>query len=453
MKEITLGEFIDLIETYVGGPGEEDFDGSVIDVLFEHLGYESLALLELVSQVKHQYGVDLSEDSLGDMKSLTPRQVLGQINEIINSADLGERPAKEEKSMAANKGDAKPNPTINVIPDHVRAWQVTLLASAGRLSRVVHVLAELGVADVLEDGPLPVGTIAGKTGAHEESLYRILRCAASLGVFAEGPERVFGMTELADGLRSANAFGVLPMVGYNDMEMTARPFEDILNSVRTGAPAFEKAHGMPLSEYFERHPEARTFFDDFMAFWSRQFIAGSPDVDRLDQYGSIADLGGGDGFFLAQLLRRNPKMKGYLLDYPDAVAKSGPIFTQHGVADRVTVEGGDLDTAPIPGSYDAYLFKGVLHWMSDEAAEDVLRKVRAAIGNTDARLLVIDWVLRPGNDWDHFKFLDIDMLVLYGGRERTLEDWTRLLEHTGFTLLKGPWLSHWQMPLLECKAV
>ncbi|WP_327581125.1 acetylserotonin O-methyltransferase [Nonomuraea sp. NBC_00507] len=336
-------------------------------------------------------------------------------------------------------------------PTRLHAQQLLLLACGGRLSRVVHVLAELGVADILADGPLPVDVIAKKAGAHTDALYRILRNAASVGIFEEGPAKVFQLTPLADGLRSDNGDGVLPLVKYNNLDLTARPFDEIMHSVRTGEPAVERALGMPFNVYLEKNPEVGLFFDEFMSFWSRQFIEEELEQYHFERFASLADLGGGDGFFLAQVLRRNPQMTAYLFDYPDVVRKAGQVLADHGVSARVTVEGGDLNQAEIPAGHDAYLLKAVLHWMSDEKAENLLRRIRAQIGDTGARLLVFDSVLAPDNKWDHGKFLDVDMLVLFGGRERSLDDWRTLFERSGFKLVQEPSVYHWT--LLECEAV
>ncbi|GAA0941701.1 methyltransferase [Nonomuraea longicatena] len=336
-------------------------------------------------------------------------------------------------------------------PTRLHARQLLLLACGGRLSRVIHVLAELGVADILADGPLPVGTVAERAGAHPDALYRVLRNAASVGVFEEGPGKVFRLTPLAEGLRSDNGDGVLPLVRYNNLELTARPYDEIMHSVRTGEPAVEKALGMSFNAYLEKNPEVGLFFNEFMSFWSRQFVEEELEQYHFERFTSLADLGGGDGFFLAQVLRRNPGMRAYLTDYPDEVRKAGQVLAEHGVGDRVTVEGGDLLESEIVPGYDAYLFKAVLHWMSDEKAEHLLRKTRAAIGGSGARLLVFDSVLAPDNAWDHGKFLDVDMLVLFGGRERSLDDWRALFARAGFELVREPSVYHWT--LLECKAV
>ncbi|MGW3186088.1 methyltransferase [Kitasatospora sp. NPDC001119] len=340
--------------------------------------------------------------------------------------------------------------TKSFLPNDLYGLQLVLLASGGRLFQVVHALAELGIADILADGPLPVSEIAARSGAHELSLKRLLRCSAMLGIFAEGPTGTFASTPVTQALRSDNPHGVLPLIRYNHMALTARPFDEILHSVRTGEPAFSKVFGVSFNEYLQQDPEADRFCDEFQSYWGRQFAQEELDQWDLGRFASIADLGGGDGYFLAQALRRYPELRSCLLDLPWMSEKAEAVLTEHEVVDRAAIVPGDLLTDPVPEGYDAYFVKAVFMRFSDDEADHVLRSIRKAIGNTDARLLVVDSVLKEGNDWDHGKLLDIDMLVLHGGRKRNLADWQGLFARSGFELLNEP-TYHWD--LLECRPV
>nr|WP_281382017.1 methyltransferase [Nocardiopsis mwathae] len=325
-----------------------------------------------------------------------------------------------------------------------------MLASGGRLSQIVYALAELGIADILADGPLPISEIAKRAGAHEQALQRILRCTAMLGIFAEGPSGTFRITPVAKALTSDNPHGVLPLIRYNHMELTSRPFEEILHSARTGKPAFHKAFGVTFNEYLEQNPEVDRFCDEFQSYWARQFAEEELDQWNLGRFERLADLGGGDGYFLAQALRRYPEMTAYLFDLPWMINKAEQVFEKHGVNDRAEIVGGDLLKDPIPKGADCYFVKAVFMRFSDEEAQRALTTIREAIGDTGARLLIVDSVLKTGNDWDHGKLLDIDMLVLHGGRKRTLDEWHGLFSHSGFRLLNEP-VFHWD--LLECEPV
>ncbi len=338
----------------------------------------------------------------------------------------------------------------NVLPNDLYGLQLVLLASGGRLFEVIYALAELEVADKLANGPLPISELATRCGADEAALQRVLRCTAMLGIFAEGPTGVFRATPVTEALRSDNPHGVLPLIRYNHMALTARPFLDVLHSVQTGEPSFTKMMGENFNDYLERHPEDDKFCDEFQTYWARQFAEEELDQWQLGRYASIADLGGGDGYFLAQALVRYPHMTSYLTDLPWMAAKANAVLAEHGVADRATVLGADLLTDPVPSGCEAYFVKAVFMRLSDEEAERALDNIRAAIGDDSATLLIVDSVLKDGNDWDHGKLLDIDMLVLHGGRKRTLSDWKRLFAKTGFELISEPTF-HWD--LLECRPI
>ncbi|MFG2120875.1 methyltransferase [Streptomyces sp. NPDC048710] len=354
------------------------------------------------------------------------------------------------KKIIEDKHRSHQETATSVLPAELHAQQLLLLAGTGRLARVVHVLVELKIADLLAGGPRNVEELAKEAGAHELSLYRVLRSAAAVGIFAEGPVKTFSRTPLSDGLRADNPDGVLPLVKYNNMELTRRPFDEIMHSVRTGEPAFRQVFGRSFFEHLEQTPEEGEFFERFMAHWSRRLVLDGLADTGMERFSRIADLGGGDGWFLAQVLKRNPDATGILMDLPRVTASARPVLEEAGVADRVTVLPGDFFTDPVPTDCDAYFFKGVLHNWSDEEAVTVLRRVRDAIGDDDARLLIFDQVMAPENEWDHAKLLDIDMLVLFGGRERVVAEWRQLLLQAGFELVNTP--SH-TWTTLECRPV
>ncbi|MER7770496.1 methyltransferase [Kitasatospora sp. NPDC096140] len=337
------------------------------------------------------------------------------------------------------------------LPNDLYGLQLVLLASGSRLFQVVNALAELGIADHLAGGPLPIAELAERAGAHEQALQRVLRATAMLGIFAEGPTGVFSSTPVTKALTQDNPHGVFPLIRYNHMELTSRPFEHMVHSLRIGEPAFQQAFGTTFNTYLEQNPEADRFCDEFQTYWAKQFAEEELDQWDLGRFASIADLGGGDGYFLAQALRRYQQMTAHLFDLPWMAKKAEQIFADHGVGDRADIIGGDLLTDRLPRGVECYFVKAVFMRFSDEEALTALRNIRAAIGDdARARLLIVDSVLKPGNEWDHGKLLDLDMLVLHGGRKRTLDDWNALFSRTGFELLNEP-IYHWD--LLECRPV
>lgn len=336
-------------------------------------------------------------------------------------------------------------------PDVSARQRLMLLANGQRFSAIVYALAELNIADQLIDGPRPVADLADAVGADESALFRLLRTAALLGVFTELDDGRFALTELAEGLRTDLPDGVRDAVLLDGADFFWASFASILHSARTGKPAFDAAYGKSFWEHLGEDQKAGEVFDNAMTTISRRL--GHLFLDRVDfsRFGTIADIGGGRGYFLAELLGRNPDVRGVLFDRPQVVATASKVFEDRAVTDRITVSGGDFFTDALPSGCDAYLVKTVLHDWPDDRAVRLLRRIREAIGEGEGRLLVLEQVIAPGNAWDTAKFLDIDMLVVMGGRERNLQEWRSLLLAGGFELVDEPAEPGWAA--LECRPV
>ncbi len=384
-----------------------------------------------------------------DMKPGAPKnneQMTNHLNTATQS-NMGHIKKVIEEAAQQQAGTRSVVETIPLADDDLHGWHQVLLSFGGRLLKVVQVLLELDIAERLTGGPRPVEELARESGADETALYRLLRTATAVGIFRETAARCFENTPMSSGLlRSSD---VVPLIKYNTMDMTTLPYEELMHSVRTGEPAFEHRFGKSFYQYLEDNPADREFFEQFMSHWARQMTEEEMNSFGFERFTKLADLGGNDGYFLGQALRGHPGLSAVLMDLPEVVGSADPVLAKHGVSDRVEVCAGDFFEQPIPEGCDAYLLKAVLHNHSDERAERLLRRVRERIGDTGATLLVWDMVMAPANHWDHGKLLDLDMLVLYGGRERTLEDWRELFARTGFELVNDP-IEHWT--LLECKA-
>ncbi|GLZ36629.1 methyltransferase [Actinokineospora sp. NBRC 105648] len=321
--------------------------------------------------------------------------------------------------------------------------KLMLLANGQRFTAVVHTLAELGVADVLAGGPLPVSEIADKVGCDPTQLHRVLRFAALLGLFREVSPEVFSLTELAEGLREDVQDSVRDAILLDGSERFNRAFTALTHSVRTGKPAFDHVHGLSFWDYLASDTTAGRIFDAAMTGISRRL--GTRYLERHDfgQPHRIADIGGGRGYFLASLLERYPEAQGVLFDRPSVVAGA----SLRDVGDRAKIVGGDFFTDPLPTGCDTYILKMVLHDWTDEAAGQLLQRLRKVVTH-GARLLILEQVVLPMNSWDPAKLLDLDMMVIMGGRERSLNEWQRLLEGAGFRLTHNPPAGDWT--ILEC---
>lgn len=338
-----------------------------------------------------------------------------------------------------------PSDIVAPSPELSPRLRLMLLANGQRISAVICALAEVDVAAHLVDGPRPVEELAQLTGCHAPTLYRLLRTAAMFGVFREVRPEWFALTELAEGLRSDLPDGVREAIVLDGSPFFWQSFGHIVTTLRTGRPAFEEMTGTSFWSYLDAHPEASHRFDAAMTVMSRRL--GRMYLERFD-FGSfqrVADIGGGTGYFLAALLARRPEAQGVLFDRPAVLAGAEPVLRAHGVADRVSLMAGDFFTGPLPTGCDLYLLKNVLHDWPDEDAVRILRQVRAAIGDRAARLLILEQVVAPRNQWDPAKLLDIDMLVVFGGRERTLPEWRDVLAAGGFTLIDEPVVGDWAL--------
>ena len=301
-----------------------------------------------------------------------------------------------------------------------------------QVSQALYVAAKLGIADLLANGPRGVKDLAETTETDAPTLYRVLRGLASLGVFAEDDAECFGLTPLAEHLRSdapgsqrANAVLLCGPSFWSS-------WGDLLTTVKTGETAFPRVHGMDRWDYLVRHPEESAVFDAAMTGITAiqsTVVAGGYD---FSQFGVLADVGGGQGLLLATILAANPSMRGILFDQPQVVAGAPELLARAGVAERCDIVAGDFFES-IPSGADAYLLKSVIHDWDDELAVAILRTCRAAISD-GGKLLLAELVLKPGNEPDRAKLTDLNMMVMNGGRERTTDDFGRLFTAAGFLL-------------------
>jgi hypothetical protein len=291
-----------------------------------------------------------------------------------------------------------------------------------RASQVIHAAAALGVADLVGDESRTSDELAAATEADPGTLYRLLRALAALGVFREEPGRRFTLTELGRPLRTDapdSVAGWAVLIGrpyYRD------GWSHLVESVRADENAFRLAYGMSVWEYRAQHPEKGAIFDAAMASSSRLVIDSLLAAYDFGRFGTIVDVGGGNGALLAALLAEYPNMRGVLFDQPHVVqgVDLGP---------RCEVVGGSFFEA-VPDGGDAYVLKWIIHDWEDEESTAILRTIR----RTGGTVLVIERLLGAPNEDPVAKLSDINMLVATGGRERTLEEFATLLEAAGYRL-------------------
>jgi hypothetical protein len=258
-----------------------------------------------------------------------------------------------------------------------------------------------------------------------------MRALASVGVFTEVSPGRFGLTPLADLIRT-DAPGSMRSLAMLYAGEHYRAWEDLLHSVRTGAPAFEQRFRMPYFTYLAGNPGANAIFNDAMTGWSNQVASGVAESYDFTPFGKIVDVGGGYGALLASILAKVPGARGVLFDQPHVVSGAAPLLESAGVAGRCDLVGGDFFTA-VPGGGDAYILAQILHDWDDEHCHMILRRIREVIPR-NGRLLVVELVVPPGDAPALAKWLDVHMLVLLAGRERTREEYAELFASAGFSL-------------------
>lgn len=308
--------------------------------------------------------------------------------------------------------------------------QLMRIVNGFQLSQAVHVAATLGVADLLVDGPQASEDLAAKTGADPQSLHRLLRALAAAGVFHEHHDHRFSLTPIGEGLRSDSPEPVGPWAALIGRPNYWNAWSNLLQSVRKGQTAFRDVHGMGPWELRQRDPEEGAAFDAAMAALTAQVVRTIVESYDFSRCAAIVDVGGGSGALLAGILRANPACRGTLLDLPHVVSGAPQVLAAAGVADRCEIVAGNFFQSQ-PHGGDLYLMKSVLHDWTDADALTILQTCRAAI-TPHAKLLLIEQLLAGPNEGLVSKMSDVNMLVVSGGRERTLVEFDDLLARAGF---------------------
>jgi hypothetical protein len=298
------------------------------------------------------------------------------------------------------------------------------------ITQGIYVAAELGIADLLADGPLSAAELAQKTNTHGRSLYRLLRALAGVGFFAQDSHRRFSLTPMAELLRSdvaesQRSFAM--MIGAEFYETWGM----LLHSVRTGEQGFFKRFGMPFFQYMTAHPERHSIYDAAMV--GVHGVETEPMLDAYDfsLFRSVVDVGGGHGLVLAAILNRHPAIQGILFDLPAVAERARAMSTSSGLSGRYEIVGGDFFSS-VPVGADAYLLRHIIHDWEDNEAIAILGKCREAMP-PEGKVLVVETVIPPGNEPCFGKWLDL-MMLLVGGCERTEEEYSRLFSEAGLKL-------------------
>lgn len=331
-------------------------------------------------------------------------------------------------NAAATTADGSP---ADVDPVAVRG-QLAELISGFLRTQAVAVVAELGVADLVGDEPVAVTELARRVGADPDALYRVLRLLASAGVFSEAAPGAFVRTPLSDGLRADAPHSIRHLARLFGSD-AYRAGGGMLDAVRTGEPVARDVFGMPFFDHLAHDPDAADRFNRAMAGGAGARAAAALLHDWR-AVSVVADIGGGTGGLLSAVLREHPHLRGVLFDLPHVAAAARPAIDEADLGDRCQVVGGDLFADPVPAA-DVHVLAQILHDWADPEAVAILRACRRSLA-PGGRLLLVEQVVPDGDEPGFAKSLDLLMLVLLGGRERSAAQWRALLRDGGFELVQ-----------------
>lgn len=310
---------------------------------------------------------------------------------------------------------------------------LTEVAFGALMSQALYVAAKLSIADLLVEKPQSVQQLAAATQTHERSLYRVLRSLSSIGVFEEVEPKVFALTPIGQALRSDAPNSVRNGVVFMGEEWHWRVWGNLIHSVRTGETAWKKTHGAEVFDYFSSNPEQAEIFNRAMTDMSVVTAPAVVEAYDFSGFKSLADIAGGHGFLLSQILKATPGLEGILFDMPQVIAGSTALLEREGVADRVETVSGDF-FASVP-SADAYIMKHIIHDWDDERAVKILSNIREAM-NAGGRVLIVEVVVPEGKEPHYSKVLDLEMLASPGGVERTAKEYEEILASAGLRLTR-----------------
>jgi hypothetical protein len=348
-----------------------------------------------------------------------------------------------------------------------------MLTRAQLTSRAIYIVAKLGLADYLKDGPKSVEDLAEETKTHPDSLYRLLRMLSSIGIFAEtkneGDEqqqqvdqniRRFELTPMASLIQSEAKNSIRNFALMFGLESFKNAIDDLLYSIQTGENSFKHANGLDMYEYLDRNQKEGQIFNSAMASLTSSVTPLISSMYDFSQFNTIIDIGGGQGMLLSSILKDNAKLYGVLFDLPYAIQSAKKLYARqsansnenvnHDISSRCKLLEGDFFKSIPTTAADGYIIKNVILNWDDRSAAIILKNCLQAMidktssivsetqdnrKNTTPKLLIIDTIMPEGNEPFIGKFTDILMLALtHKGRIRTEEEFRKLLSSSGFDI-------------------
>jgi hypothetical protein len=306
------------------------------------------------------------------------------------------------------------------------------LAQGSMVTQALYAAAELGLADELAAGPLTAAELGGRVGADPDAVHRLLRLLACYSLFAQDRDGRYRLTRTGRALTSDHPASMRPLARLMGHPLHWEDWSGLLEAVRTGEPSLPKLRGMGAFEFLAANPEYGQVFMQGMGAMSAMETAPVLAAADFARFRTIVDVGGGAGTLLAGALRRAPEARGILFDSRAGEMGAGEVLAGAGVADRCAIEAGGLFDPPPPGA-DAYILKHIVHDWPEAEVLAMLRGVRGAVAD-DGRLLLMEFVVPPDGTPHPAKLVDLWLMLLVGGRERTRTQYRDLLAEAGFRL-------------------
>ncbi|HEU4710334.1 MAG TPA: methyltransferase [Pyrinomonadaceae bacterium] len=330
----------------------------------------------------------------------------------------------------AKKSSTPPPASMGLPPQLVLARMMSGYA----VSQLIYVVVKLGIPDLLADGPLTLEELTAGTKAHPQSLLRLMRGVAAVGLFEEVNERQFALTALGQYLRADVPDSLAPMALFSQDSYQA--WGHLLHAVETGETAFPHVFGVHRYQYLEQHPDAAVRFNAAMSVLSSQLRRAVVAAYDFSRFKTAVDVGGGQGGLLLDILQANSTLRGILFDTASVVQTITQNRVTAGVAERCKTIAGDFFKA-VPGGGDVYLLAHVIHNWDDDQSSSILENCAQGM-DPQGTLLIIEMIMPeqcgPSPATYPLVMTDLQMLVMTGGRERTEAEFRALLERAGFEL-------------------
>jgi hypothetical protein len=310
--------------------------------------------------------------------------------------------------------------------------QMIMLATGYAPATCLYAAAKLKIADLLGAGAKPVSELARLSHANEDALYRSLRALASIDVFRETVPRTFVNTPLSDAIRSDVTGSARDAVLFMADPLHMRIYGELMHTMETGETAFRKITGMEPFEFFRQNGEENKVFNDAMTSISRQFVQPVIEVYDFGDSGTLADIGGGHGILLGTILRKHRGLRGIVFDLPNVIEGAQAQIEALGLGSRCEVQGGDFFQSVPPA--EGYVMKSIIHDWDDVHAITILKHCVQAMRGENGKILLLEMLVGPRNEPGLAKWIDIEMLAVAGGRERTETEYAALLSRAGLRL-------------------